>query len=76
MNLRLTVNAKDDGGSCQLSLSYNQGKSFRVIHTHIGGCPAFDEWGLTLIFRLIHLLDWQYSHGVVSLSPYLPWWIF
>ncbi|PGH01902.1 hypothetical protein GX51_04956 [Blastomyces parvus] len=27
------------GGSCQLSLSYDQGKSFRVIKSIIGGCP-------------------------------------
>ncbi|EGE82167.2 DNA-directed RNA polymerase [Blastomyces gilchristii SLH14081] len=27
------------GGSCQLSLSYDEGKSFRVIKSIIGGCP-------------------------------------
>lgn len=28
----------DDGGSCQISLSYDKGKTFKVIHSYIG-CP-------------------------------------
>ncbi|KAH8816052.1 carbohydrate-binding module family 18 protein [Xylogone sp. PMI_703] len=27
------------GGSCQIALSYDQGKSFTVIHSYIGSCP-------------------------------------
>lgn len=35
----------DDGGSCQLSLNYDQGKTFRVIHSMVRGCPHNDAFG-------------------------------
>lgn len=31
--------AAHSGGSCQLSLSFDNGKTFKVIHTWEGGCP-------------------------------------
>ncbi|GAA5909254.1 hypothetical protein JCM5296_006108 [Sporobolomyces johnsonii] len=31
--------ANHGGGSCQFSISYDQGKTFAVIHSIIGGCP-------------------------------------
>ncbi|KAF8470611.1 hypothetical protein BDZ91DRAFT_543935 [Kalaharituber pfeilii] len=31
--------AAHSGGSCQISLSYDNGKSFKVLHSYIGGCP-------------------------------------
>lgn len=36
----VTGNANHDGGSCQASLSYDKGQTFKVIHSYIGGCPA------------------------------------
>lgn len=35
----VTGNANHDGGSCQASLSYDKGKTFKVIHSYIGACP-------------------------------------
>ncbi|KAK7756435.1 hypothetical protein SLS62_001661 [Diatrype stigma] len=32
--------ATHDGGSCQLSLSYDQGATFTVVKSIIGGCPV------------------------------------
>ncbi|KAI1471235.1 uncharacterized protein F4812DRAFT_171007 [Daldinia caldariorum] len=32
--------AYHNGGSCQLSLSYDQGKTFKVIKSFIGNCPT------------------------------------
>ena len=32
--------ANHDGGSCQLSLSYDNGQTFKVIKSMIGGCPV------------------------------------
>jgi len=36
--------AAHNGGSCQISLSYDQGKTFAVIHSMIGGCPLTNEY--------------------------------
>ncbi|KAK2787790.1 hypothetical protein FQN52_007101 [Onygenales sp. PD_12] len=38
--LKLTGTATHGGGSCQLSLSYDNGQTFRVIKSIIGGCPS------------------------------------
>ncbi|KAK2809323.1 hypothetical protein FQN50_003965 [Emmonsiellopsis sp. PD_5] len=38
--LKLTGTATHGGGSCQLSLSYDNGKTFKVIKSIIGGCPS------------------------------------
>lgn len=38
-DIELQGSATHDGGSCQISLSYDKGKTFRVIHSIIGGCP-------------------------------------
>ena len=27
------------GGSCQISLSYDEGTTWKVIHSFVGGCP-------------------------------------
>jgi hypothetical protein len=32
--------ATHNGGSCQASLSYDQGKTFKVIHSFMGNCPV------------------------------------
>ncbi|OLL25865.1 hypothetical protein NEOLI_001382 [Neolecta irregularis DAH-3] len=37
--IQLAGTAVHGGGSCQISLSYNNGESFQVIHSMIGGCP-------------------------------------
>ncbi|KAI5781951.1 hypothetical protein EDC01DRAFT_665497 [Geopyxis carbonaria] len=36
----LVNNAHHGGGSCQVSLSYDRGKTFTVIKSFIGGCPV------------------------------------
>lgn len=37
--LELQGSATHGGGSCQISLSYDKGKTFKVIHSMLGGCP-------------------------------------
>ena len=32
------------GGSCQASISTDQGRSFKVVHSYIGGCPLKLSW--------------------------------
>lgn len=38
-SITLAGTATHVGGSCQMSLSYDEGKTFRVIESIIGGCP-------------------------------------
>lgn len=40
--------ATHNGGSCQVSLSYDKGKTFKVIHSYIGNCPLKTSWSFTL----------------------------
>ena len=40
--------ANHDGGSCQLSLSYDNGASFKVIKSMIGGCPVTLAYDFTV----------------------------
>lgn len=40
--------AEHNGGSCQASLSYDQGNTFTVIKSYIGNCPIQREWEFTL----------------------------
>lgn len=35
--------AAEGGGSCQISLSYDNGTSFRVLQSIIGGCTQKDD---------------------------------
>ncbi|KAB8360957.1 hypothetical protein FH972_024689 [Carpinus fangiana] len=46
--LALKGTATHEGGSCQISLSYDNGKTFRVIKSMIGGCPLVSEYDFTV----------------------------
>ena len=47
-NMSLTGSASHGGGSCQLSLSYDNGQSFKVIKSMIGGCPLTKTYDFTI----------------------------
>ncbi|KAL1954107.1 hypothetical protein VTO42DRAFT_1731 [Malbranchea cinnamomea] len=36
------------GGSCQFSLSYDGGKTFRVVKSIVGSCPLLNEYAFTV----------------------------
>jgi hypothetical protein len=38
--IKIEGGASHNGGSCQMSLSYDSGKTFTVIYSKIGGCPT------------------------------------
>ncbi|KAK4159466.1 hypothetical protein QBC43DRAFT_327126 [Cladorrhinum sp. PSN259] len=40
--------ASHGGGSCQVSLSYDRGKTFTVIQSIIGGCPLASSYPFTI----------------------------
>ncbi|KAL5346349.1 hypothetical protein ACLOAV_008619 [Pseudogymnoascus australis] len=42
--ISLTGSATHGGGSCQLSLSYDNGATFKVIKTMLGGCPLTSKY--------------------------------
>ncbi|KAK6429951.1 hypothetical protein LTR95_013900 [Oleoguttula sp. CCFEE 5521] len=47
-NISLEGSATHLGGSCQLSLSYDEGKTFKVIKSIIGGCPLTPSYDFTV----------------------------
>lgn len=47
-NMSLAGSATHGGGSCQLSLSYDNGATFRVIKSMIGGCPLTTTYDFTI----------------------------
>ncbi|RAL15576.1 uncharacterized protein BO97DRAFT_216441 [Aspergillus homomorphus CBS 101889] len=47
-SLELQGSATHGGGSCQISLSYDQGKSFKVIHSMLGGCPLVSKYQFSI----------------------------
>ena len=47
-NMTLEGSATHGGGSCQLSLSYDNGATFRVIKSMIGGCPLTSTYDFTV----------------------------
>ena len=44
----LNGTVEHDGGSCQLSLSYDNGVTFKVIKSMIGGCPLTHTYNFTI----------------------------
>ncbi|GFP53460.1 hypothetical protein ACSS6W_000993 [Trichoderma asperelloides] len=47
-NFSLSGSATHEGGSCQVSLSYDQAKTWKVVHSWIGSCPLTPTWTFTL----------------------------
>jgi len=47
-NFTITGGANHRGGSCQASLSYDGGKTFRVIKSIVGGCPLQPNYDFTI----------------------------
>jgi hypothetical protein len=47
-NFTVVGGAAHGGGSCQVSLSYDQGKTFTVIQSIIGGCPLASNYPFTI----------------------------
>lgn len=47
-NMTLAGSATHGGGSCQLSLSYDNGATFSVIKSMIGGCPLTSTYDFTV----------------------------
>ena len=64
-NMSLAGTATHGGGSCQLSLSYDSGASFRVIKSMIGGCPLTTTYDFTIPLHApagTALLAWSWQN--------------
>lgn len=46
--MTLSSGATHKGGSCQLSLSYDNGGSFQVIKSMMGGCPLTSSYSFNI----------------------------
>ncbi|KAG5919925.1 hypothetical protein E4U61_000438 [Claviceps capensis] len=42
-SMTITGGANHNGGSCQASLSFDSGKTWKVIHSWIGNCPLYGD---------------------------------
>lgn len=42
-SMTITGNTPHSGGSCQASLSFDSGKSWKVIHSYISNCPVMGD---------------------------------
>ncbi|KAF8418077.1 hypothetical protein EV426DRAFT_705993 [Tirmania nivea] len=47
-SITLKGSATHMGGSCQISLSYDNGATFEVIHSMVGGCPLKSSYDFTI----------------------------
>ena len=47
-NFTVVGGAPHGGGSCQVSLSYDKGKTFTVIQSIVGGCPLSSNYPFTI----------------------------
>lgn len=73
-NMTLAGSATHGGGSCQLSLSYDNGATFRVIKSMIGGCPLTSTYDFTIPTYVpsgVALFAWTWQNLVGDREYYM-----
>ncbi|KKK25191.1 hypothetical protein ARAM_001032 [Aspergillus rambellii] len=73
-DLELEGSATHGGGSCQVSLSYDKGKTFQVIHSMLGGCPLQSSYKFTVPADAPSgeaLLAWSWFNKVGNREMYM-----
>ena len=73
-DLELQGSATHNGGSCQIGLSYDQGKTFRVIHSMLGECPKAKKYKFKIPQDAKHgeaLLSWTWFNKVGNREMYM-----
>ncbi|KAK4046384.1 hypothetical protein OIV83_006107 [Microbotryomycetes sp. JL201] len=75
LNVKLDGTAVHGGGSCQFSISYDQGKTFAVIASIIGGCPIGLQFGVPIPSGLPSankaLFSWTWFNLVGNREEYM-----
>ena len=72
--IELEGSATHGGGSCQIGLSYDKGKTFRVIHSMLGGCPIAKKYKFTVPTDAPNgeaLLSWTWFNKVGNREMYM-----
>ena len=72
--LSLAGSATHGGGSCQVSLSYDNGRTFRVVKSMIGGCPLAKQYNFTVPAYApggTALLAWSWQNLVGNREYYM-----
>ncbi|WPH04096.1 Hypothetical protein R9X50_00698100 [Acrodontium crateriforme] len=73
-NISLAGSVPHMGGSCQISLSYDNGATFRVIKSMIGGCPLTHDYDFTIPSFAppgAALLAWTWQNSVGNREFYM-----
>lgn len=73
-NMSLAGTATHGGGSCQLSLSYDNGQTFKVIKSMIGGCPLTSSYDFTVPASAPNgeaLLGWTWQNKLGNREFYM-----
>ncbi|KAL4972339.1 hypothetical protein BDW66DRAFT_7410 [Aspergillus desertorum] len=73
-DLELSGSAVHGGGSCQIALSYDKGKTFQVIHSMLGGCPMTKSYKFTIPADAPSgeaLLAWSWFNKVGNREMYM-----
>lgn len=72
--IKLAGSATHKGGSCQIALSYDKGKTFHVIKSIIGGCPIDKEYKFSVPSDAPNgdaLLAWTWFNKVGNREMYM-----
>lgn len=72
--IKLAGSATHKGGSCQISLSYDKGKTFHVIKSILGGCPIDKDYKFTVPSDAPSgeaLLGWTWFNKVGNREMYM-----
>ncbi|WEW59151.1 MutS-like protein [Emydomyces testavorans] len=72
--IKIDGSASHGGGSCQISLSYDNGQTFRVAKSIIGGCPLKPEYSFTVPSNAPSgnaLLAWTWFNKIGNREMYM-----
>ncbi|KAB8232453.1 putative extracellular protein [Aspergillus alliaceus] len=73
-DLELQGSATHGGGSCQIGLSYDKGKTIRVIHSILGGCPIEKKYKFKIPSDAPNgeaLLSWTWFNKIGNREMYM-----
>jgi hypothetical protein len=68
--------AAHSGGSCQASLSFDNGTTWKVLHSFIGGCPAGTKLNSNMVDpKASQVFEFNIPEGTKSGESLFAWYI-